>query len=102
MTAVCSNKIIARRLPGFCRLPDDLTGFIGHIEKIAIALPPAVQQISVAAEIKRAFFAGSGTTEQFLRSFGVKSLDELPDVSPDRLEEFKAEAAKEVQMNLDI
>ncbi len=43
-----------------------------------------------------------GTTEQFLRSFGVKSLDELPDVSPDRLEEFKAEAAKEVQMNLDI
>ncbi|MBP5383775.1 MAG: SMC-Scp complex subunit ScpB [Lachnospiraceae bacterium] len=43
-----------------------------------------------------------GTTEQFLRSFGVKSLDELPDVSPDRLEEFKEEAAKEVQMDLEI
>ncbi|MBQ7581466.1 MAG: SMC-Scp complex subunit ScpB [Lachnospiraceae bacterium] len=43
-----------------------------------------------------------GTTEQFLRSFGVKSLDELPDVSPDRLEEFKEEAAKEVQLNLNV
>ena len=43
-----------------------------------------------------------GTTEQFLRSFGVNSLDELPNVSPDRLEEFKAEAAKEVQLDLDI
>lgn len=43
-----------------------------------------------------------GTTEQFLRSFGVKSLDELPDVSPERLEEFKEEAAKEVQLELEI
>ena len=43
-----------------------------------------------------------GTTEQFLRSFGVKSLDELPDVSPDRLEEFKEEAAKEVELNLKV
>lgn len=43
-----------------------------------------------------------GTTEQFLRSFGVKSLDELPDVSPERLEEFKEEAAKEVQLELKI
>lgn len=43
-----------------------------------------------------------GTTEQFLRSFGVASLDELPDVSPERLEEFKEEAAKEVQLELDI
>ena len=43
-----------------------------------------------------------GTTEQFLRSFGVNSLDELPDVSPDRLEEFKEEAAKEVSLDLDV
>ena len=43
-----------------------------------------------------------GTTEQFLRSFGVTSLDELPNVSPERLEEFKEEAAKEVQLELDI
>ena len=43
-----------------------------------------------------------GTTEQFLRSFGVKSIDELPVIAPDRLEEFKKEAAEEVQLKLDI
>lgn len=43
-----------------------------------------------------------GTTEQFLRCFGVTSLDELPNISPERLEEFKEEAAKEVQLDLNI
>jgi len=43
-----------------------------------------------------------GTTEEFLRSFGVRSLEELPMVAPDRLEEFKKEAAEEVQLKLDI
>ncbi len=43
-----------------------------------------------------------GTTEQFLRSFGVKSIEDLPDIAPDRLEEFKREAAEEIQLKLDI
>lgn len=43
-----------------------------------------------------------GTTEEFLRSFGVKSVDELPTIASDRLEEFKKEAAEEVQLKLDI
>lgn len=43
-----------------------------------------------------------GTTEEFLRSFGVKSLEELPTVTADRLEEFKKEAAEEIQLRLDI
>lgn len=43
-----------------------------------------------------------GTTEEFLRSFGVRSLDELPMVAPDRLEEFKKEAVEEVQLKLDV
>lgn len=43
-----------------------------------------------------------GTTEQFLRSFGVTSLDELPNVSQERLEEFKEEAAKEIQLELNV
>lgn len=43
-----------------------------------------------------------GTTEQFLRSFGVKSIDDLPDIAPDRLEEFKKEASEEIQLKLDI
>lgn len=43
-----------------------------------------------------------GTTEEFLRCFGVKSLEELPTVTPDRLEQFKKEAADEIQMSLPI
>ena len=43
-----------------------------------------------------------GTTEELLRCFGVKSLDELPTVSAERLEEFKKEAAEEIQLSLPI
>lgn len=43
-----------------------------------------------------------GTTEQFLRSFGVKSLEELPEMNPVQLEEFKEQAEKEVQLSLNI
>ncbi len=43
-----------------------------------------------------------GTTEQFLRSFGVKSLEELPKLSPVVMEEFKQQAEEEVQLKLDI
>ena len=43
-----------------------------------------------------------GTTEEFLRSFGVKSLEELPTVTADRLDQFKREAAEEIQMSLPI
>lgn len=43
-----------------------------------------------------------GTTEEFLRCFGVQGLDELPTVDPVRLEDFKAEAEEEVQLKLDI
>lgn len=43
-----------------------------------------------------------GTTEEFLRSFGVQELGELPEIDPVRMEDFKAEAEEEVQMKLDI
>lgn len=43
-----------------------------------------------------------GTTEEFLRSFGVHSVDELPTISPVQLEEFKAEVEKEMQLELPI
>ena len=36
-----------------------------------------------------------GTTEQFLRAFGVSSISELPEMSEDLKETFKAEAEKE-------
>ena len=43
-----------------------------------------------------------GTTEEFLRSFGVQSLEELPSLNPVRVEEFKQEAEEEVKMKLDV
>ena len=43
-----------------------------------------------------------GTTEQFLRSFGVKSIDDLPEVNPDLLEDFRIQAEQEIQLKLDI
>lgn len=43
-----------------------------------------------------------GTTEQFLRSFGVKSLEELPELNATQLEDFRMQAEEEVLMKLDI
>lgn len=43
-----------------------------------------------------------GTTDEFLRQFGVKSIDELPIINPENLEEFKIEAQEEIQLKLDI
>ena len=43
-----------------------------------------------------------GTTEEFLRSFGVQDLDELPVPDPVQIEDFKAEAEEEVQLKLDV
>ena len=37
-----------------------------------------------------------GTTEEFLRSFGVQSLEELPVVNEDQMEEFRIEAEQEI------
>ncbi|MDD3415120.1 MAG: SMC-Scp complex subunit ScpB [Lachnospiraceae bacterium] len=43
-----------------------------------------------------------GTTEEFLRCFGVKSLEELPTLNTDKIADFQAEAEKEVQLKMDI
>jgi segregation and condensation protein B len=43
-----------------------------------------------------------GTTEQFLRSFGVNSLEDLPELNPVQVEEFKKQAEEEIQIKLDI
>ena len=46
------------------------------------------------------------TTEEFLRSFGIESTEDLPELDADIVEEFKseaeAEAADNVQLKLDI
>lgn len=43
-----------------------------------------------------------GTTEEFLRCFGVKSTDELPQLSEEKIEEFREEASKEANISLDV
>ncbi len=44
-----------------------------------------------------------GTTEQFLRSLGVASIEDLPALNPVQVEEFRAEAAEEAeQMEVDV
>ncbi len=43
-----------------------------------------------------------GTTEEFLRCFGVESKEELPEMDPVQMEDFKAEAEEEVQLKLDV
>ncbi len=43
-----------------------------------------------------------GTTEEFLRNFGIQSLEDLPMMNPDQMEHFKEEAEEEAQMKLDI
>lgn len=43
-----------------------------------------------------------GTTEDFLRNFGIKSLEDLPVMNPEKVEDFKLEAEEEVQLKLDI
>ncbi len=43
-----------------------------------------------------------GTTEEFLRSFGVSSIDDLPVLSSVQIEEFKQEAEAEMEIELPI
>lgn len=43
-----------------------------------------------------------GTTEEFLRSFGIESLEELPIMNPEQVADFKQEAEEEVQLRLNI
>jgi segregation and condensation protein B len=43
-----------------------------------------------------------GTTEEFLRRFSVQSVDELPKIAPEKMEDFKAEVEDEMQLKLDL
>lgn len=43
-----------------------------------------------------------GTTEEFLRTFGVKSLGDLPTLNADQVEDFKKQAEEEVDLRVEI
>ncbi len=40
-----------------------------------------------------------GTTEEFLRSFGVQTLEDLPEPDPVKVEDFRAEAEEEIRID---
>lgn len=90
-----------------------------EIEKIrGVSCEHAVSKLveyGLAGEVGRLDAPGRpmlfGTTEEFLRTFGVQSLEDLPEISPELVENFKEEAEMEikadnmeevVQMSLDI
>ena len=43
-----------------------------------------------------------GTTEELLRRFSVQWVDDLPGVTPEKVEDFKAEAEEEIQLKLNL
>lgn len=43
-----------------------------------------------------------GTTEDFLRCFAVRSADDLPAISQDKIEEIREEVSKESQIPVDV
>lgn len=43
-----------------------------------------------------------GTTEEFLRNFGVRSKEDLPSIQPELVEEMKSQAEEEVQLKLNL
>ncbi len=43
-----------------------------------------------------------GTTEEFLRRFGMPSITELPIINQEQIEEFRSEATQEIQLKLDV
>lgn len=81
-----------------------------EIEKIrGVSCEHAVNRLlefSLITEVGRLDAPGRpllfGTTEEFLRSFGVKSLEELPKLDAVQVEEFKQQAEAEVELKLDI
>ncbi|MCD8398239.1 MAG: SMC-Scp complex subunit ScpB [Lachnospiraceae bacterium] len=43
-----------------------------------------------------------GTTEDFLRHFGLRSLDDLPEIDTVQMEDFKAEAEEEIEAKVEV
>ncbi len=79
-----------------------------EVEKIrGVSCDHAVNKLveyNLVAEIGRLDAPGRpmlfGTTEEFLRSFGIRSLSELPVMNPVQVEEFKLQAEEEVEQAL--
>ena len=42
-----------------------------------------------------------GTTDDFLRSFGISSMEDLPVVSSDKIEDFRRQAMEEASLTIE-
>ena len=42
-----------------------------------------------------------GTTDDFLRAFGISSMDDLPDISPDKMADFQKQAEEEARIKVE-
>ncbi len=81
-----------------------------EIEKIrGVSSDHAVNKLveyGLAEEIGRLNAPGRpilfGTTEEFLRNFGVSSIEDLPTVSATAMADFEAEAEEEIQLKLGV
>ena len=81
-----------------------------EIEKIrGVKSDHAVNKLveyNLACEVGRLDAPGKpllfGTTEEFLRRFGVQSVDDLASVNQEQMENFKSEAEEEIQLKLDV
>lgn len=82
----------------------------GEIEKIrGVKCDHAVNKLveyNLVVEVGRLDAPGRpllfGTTEDFLRQFGISSLADLPTLNAEKQEEFKVEAEEEVQIKLNV
>ncbi len=63
-------------------------------------------EFNLIRELGRAKLPGRpilfGTTEEFLREFGISSRDDLPEINPVKLEDFKAEAKSEAGIDVGV
>ena len=81
-----------------------------EIEKIrGVACDHAVNrliELGLVTELGRMNAPGRpllfGTTEEFLRAFGVSSLEDLPMISGEKSADFEAEAEREVEIELKV
>lgn len=82
----------------------------GEIEKIrGVSCDHAINKLleyDLIEEVGRLDAPGRpllfGTTEQFLRSFGVKSIGDLPEMNPELIADFTAQAEEEINMKVDV
>ena len=85
----------------------NIRGLFLFFTDIVTGLPlPVHAALSAVCEVGRMNVPGKpilfGTTEEFLRRFGIQSLDDLPSMNPEQIENFKTEAEEEAQLKLDI